>query len=298
MSHPEFSADRWQQKLTPTVVDHPEALERFLLTDSPINVVAAEYYRHLAIKNGVDLGASVPVDRFVFGRGEPFHRHLSKVNGLPYRPRGKPWPQDSDGKPMVFLVQFCFADSRDVVDDLPGDVLLVFVRAYGEPHALPLLNSLVFEWYPLKMSNLTDDVPSPPFTFPRCYGERNRSVDYTEEPKAIDSISRVVPLAAFPNNEFARHLVFKNITCYPRMKIGGSPYYYKPPEDSSRGRYLGGFAGVNLVFDCPFPFVNESAPLGLRESIAAEYYLNFRDGCYVNLFLLENGTVDWYIDFA
>jgi hypothetical protein len=58
-----------------------------ILCDSPISVVAVEHYRAKAAASG-DLGPSVPVDKFVFGKGEPPQRHLTKVNGLPYRPAG------------------------------------------------------------------------------------------------------------------------------------------------------------------------------------------------------------------
>ena len=53
---------------------------------------------------------------------------VTKVAGLPYRAAGLPWPLTDDGRPMTFLAQFCFEESRDLVGKLPGDVLLIFAE--------------------------------------------------------------------------------------------------------------------------------------------------------------------------
>ena len=146
MSHPEFDLDHWRTTLMPDsrVQSEPSLppLQDALFSDSPISVVIAEHYRRLAIAGGAALGPRLPVDRFVFGRGEPAERHLTKVNGLPYRPRSRPWPHDFTGRPMTFLAQLSFVDSSDHMNPLPGDVMLIFMRtmrAHLVPMILPLL---------------------------------------------------------------------------------------------------------------------------------------------------------------
>src|SRR5262249_20248728 len=143
-----------------------------------------------------DLGLSVTVDRFVFAKGEPPEQHQTRINGLPYRPANAPWPHDEDGKPLVFFAQFYFGDSRDHVANLPGDVLVIFVRqcrtitdmilpAFGYP--------LAFEWYSLglhQVCSASECIPSP-FGFPVCYGVRHRSVDFLEESN-VNIFERIV----------------------------------------------------------------------------------------------------------
>ena len=76
--------------------------------------------------------------------GEPTDRHVTKIGGLPYRPAKMPWPTGQDGTPMSFLAQINFANSKDLVGELPGDVLLVFT-----PDSDGFIESLSFEWQPL-----------------------------------------------------------------------------------------------------------------------------------------------------
>ena len=51
---------------------------------------------------------------------------MTRVGGLPWLPKSVRWPTVSR-RPATFLCQFDFRDSRDLVGDLPGDLLLVFV---------------------------------------------------------------------------------------------------------------------------------------------------------------------------
>ncbi len=74
--------------------------------------------------------ARSPTDQIFFTTGEPAERSVTEVAGLPYRAAGLPRPRTDDGRPMTLLAQFCFAESRDLVGKLPGDVLLIF----GEDH--------------------------------------------------------------------------------------------------------------------------------------------------------------------
>lgn len=80
-----------------------------------------------------ELGTPTPADIVLWSLGEPDDRAVTKVGGLPYMPCDMRWPLDGDGQPMKFLAQFCFADSTDLVgDDLPGDILLLFVAGDGD----------------------------------------------------------------------------------------------------------------------------------------------------------------------
>jgi hypothetical protein len=63
---------------------------------------------------------------------------------------------------MVFFGQVCFADSRDLVGPLPGDVLLIFTQ---DEHDHTSGEDLHYEWYPLGIEGLVTeaDVPETPW---------------------------------------------------------------------------------------------------------------------------------------
>jgi hypothetical protein len=93
----------------------------------------------------------VPTDVFVWRAGEPTQRAVTKIAGLPYRPAGRPLPLAPSGEPLTFVTQICFADSRELVPPLPGDVLLIFATGKPSPRrddgfALDWGTGLTFEW--------------------------------------------------------------------------------------------------------------------------------------------------------
>ena len=109
---------------------------------SPFSIAIVEQLRAEGLAN--KKYKTVQTDVMVFAKGEPEKREMTKVGGLPYWPVTKPWPTTTDGSPMTFVGQFCFADSRDLVGDLPGEVLLVFIdgkRMFED--------SVRFEWMSL-----------------------------------------------------------------------------------------------------------------------------------------------------
>jgi hypothetical protein len=98
--------------------------------------------------------ARSPTDQIFFIAAEPADRSVTKVAGLPYRAAGLPWPRTDDGRPMTFLAQFCFAESRDLVGKLPGDLLLIFAEGRDAYLPDPYDSSLRFEWHPLGVRDL------------------------------------------------------------------------------------------------------------------------------------------------
>ncbi len=93
----------------------------------PYDIAVLEQLRDEAFATRPDLERE-PTDVFVWSLGEPEQRAVTKISGLPYREAGKPWPHSRSGTPMNFVAQFCFADSRDIIPKLPGDLLLIFVE--------------------------------------------------------------------------------------------------------------------------------------------------------------------------
>lgn len=219
----------------------------------------------------------IPIDVFVFARGEPEHRHVTKIGGMPYRPSDEPWPTckgPSDpslaeivppaGAPMTFLAQFCFEGSRDITGDLPGDVLLVFTEddTYEtEPH---------FEWYPLGLSDLVSQsqIPYQTSPFVTCFGHicRLHEPDYPTQ--------RWLDFAA--------------------TKIGGSPaFIHGDPE--SPDQFLCQLSSMQPTCERPYPWIDRESPISVDEHFAGDYSeMQARQLCMVDmgnlyLFLDNNG---------
>jgi Domain of unknown function (DUF1963) len=134
----------------------------------------------------------VPTDVCVWRAGEPARREVTKIAGLPFRRAGLPWPVAPSGEPLTFVAQFCFADSRDLVPPLPGDVLLIF--AAGEPSPRPDIrfqlkwgSGLSFEWTALGDFPLVDaaDIPLTPWPVLPCHSALHRMWDYQGVPPEI-----------------------------------------------------------------------------------------------------------------
>src|SRR5262249_29999625 len=116
--------------------DYPDetALERHIVLMQPHGEILIgpgslainEQLRAEAFADNHYRGARVATDVFVWQPGEPPNPATTKIGGIPYRSRSSPWPRDQAGKPVRFIAQLCFADSRDISGDLPGDVLLIF----------------------------------------------------------------------------------------------------------------------------------------------------------------------------
>ncbi|MFC1757610.1 DUF1963 domain-containing protein [Planctomycetota bacterium] len=179
--------------------------------------VTEQFWRQRRQSTGIE------TDVFVFARGEPDHRHVTKIGGLPYRPANEPWPTCSGapegtapdlveyfqprGTPMSFLAQFSFVGSSDIVGNLPGDILLIFTE--GDTFG----TDLHFEWYSSNLTNLIapNQVPEGRSPFNPSYGYICR----LQEPKALSD-----------GRQFAS-----------ATKIGGNPDFIQP-ESQLPGKFI------------------------------------------------------------
>lgn len=149
--------------------------------DSPCKIALREQQVREMRSKG-DLGPSVPADVFAWSfdgvREKPW---LTRIGGIPWRPKGKPWPCDENGIPLAFLGQICFVDSMDVLPcKLPGMIALIYGTASQGWISLDAGSAL--EWSPLKIAKPADlsDVPWTgmlPFEYT---GVIHRTVQYTD----------------------------------------------------------------------------------------------------------------------
>jgi hypothetical protein len=241
------------------------------------------------------LGPSLPTDVFVLGIGEPKQRDVTKIGGVPFRPAKLRWPSTTEG-PMTFLVQYQFAQSKDIVGDVPGDVLLVFTT---ERHLYAEAPCFRFEWHSSEIDELVkfSDVPRSGLEFVSCFGVRHRTVDYLDDSRALRAIESVVTdknLTA-DDGELSNRRAYRN----NGLKIGGAPFWLNeddPRLSSIKGRFLCSLTHVCPYAEIPYPWINVPSPLPLNVP-AADEWLYWFDGFTLNFFIEKNGRVRFYAQF-
>jgi len=192
---------------------------------------------------------ALPVDVFVFGKGEPDRRDCTKVGGAPYWPTDRRWPSRCDGLPYLFLAQFNFSDSTDILPDLPGSVLLLLTEDKEEWLWEP--DRIRFEWLPSGCQSLmaVEEARKLELSVSRgvFHGIIYRTEDYplSEEKASGSSVGGSYDLPVLNGT-----------------KIGGVPHFIQGGEDYS-GRFLCQLGSIQAVPEVPYPWVNRPEPLSL-----------------------------------
>jgi hypothetical protein len=202
---------------------------------TPFEVALRENQLHI-VQSELDLGPKIPAHYLLYGSGEPETREQSRIGGLPYRPRGLPWPLDEQGRPDEFVCQIDFSDSRSLVPELPGEIMLLFALEEG-------MGPFTLEWYPTGLSELITarDFPRFDFTFPMLQNEAvfcylYETCDFPEAKARIQG-TRFESWRSFD---------------YPcGSKIGG--YWKAAPHGS---QHIFTLESIRLIYGEPYPFVN------------------------------------------
>jgi hypothetical protein len=215
------------------------------LITSPHDLFSVE---HLRSRHELRIGRAIPTDVFVFGKGGPPRPDLTQVGGTPYWPRDREWPETEQSVPYLFLAQVNFTDSKDLFNDLPADVLLIFVK--DRESFLYQANQFHFVWLPSGLQSISKAdfaeslkaIDSGPF-----YGAIYRSADYPDALRRIDGIS-------------VRESY--NLPILTGTKIGGKPHFIQGGS-GAKGEFLCQIGSIQAAPERPFPWVNSSAPLEL-----------------------------------
>ena len=286
-----FDADRWIREF-PLESLQGQIMGSLIGCAGPAGMAADEQIR-VAVRASGFCGTSVPVDAFVWAKGEPPDRHVTKFGGLPYRAAGVDWPWQY-GEPTTFLAQVYFGDSRDIVGETPGDVLLVFVPPDVDAGA-----TFVFEWQNLGLSNLVaqDHLPKPGFEFATCYGVRHRTLDYSEM-IPDDAVRTVVsPKWAGAESEGRFDEFALQLSRLPHTKIGGLAPFPWPSwreELKSKGTLLATLTSTVTMPGIRYPWLNVEQPLSMSEAMLnARNSVMIMNGFVFALFLLPDGEVEW-----
>jgi hypothetical protein len=235
---------------------------------SPYHMAVVEQLRHEVADETAE-SERVPTDVFVFAKGEPTDRRSTKIGGIPFWPKKLNWPRDNTNKPLRFVAQFSFADSRFLFDDLPGDLLAIFGESGGRSP-----RSLEFNWI-----QSGDGPPVGPKEIPHVegvflplYGVLHRTYDYVDDQPAYSRYHRSYLLSQVEGT-----------------KIGGNPRWIQGDEELP-GRYLCTLGSILPESGRPFPYVNQKNPIGFSEQHDRRL-LMWGDVGNVHLFLQQNGEI-------
>lgn len=183
---------------------------------------------------------------------------------------------DEEFPKLRFMAQFNFSDSKDIVGELPGDVLLLFGREPSESRYIDY-----YEWHSLGLTNLVEpqDVPTEGYCDSSeqvvCYGERYRTCDYPD----------VNDLENTEEWTFCRSPFRLKTT-----RIGGVPYRPQDNADPNMpGKLLCVLDGFQVLSRHPWPMLN------LEDS--GEYkgehsYIDCSGSLYI--YIAEDGSLTWY----
>ena len=278
-----FDVDAWLWRfpLSPTFPQNggPGLFSAEMIT-GPSQICNNEQLRR-ALTNQYDWGPPVPMDVFVMSKGEPERRDVTKIAGLPYRPADAPWPSKPSGEPLAFLGQFNFTDSRDIIGETPGDVLLVFgddVDFHNEPKH--------FEWQPLGLSDLAmlDQLSPNARKIAPCFGNRCRTANY---PEAVPKFKGRYPLL-----DGLEVWSPYWIPMYQATQIGRAPYFIPEEDDSLPGSPLCTISSVQPDQHARYPWVNVSEPLNPPDKwmFGGDELMIGDAGC-IYIFMDDDGTV-------
>lgn len=245
---------------------------------SPSDLAAWEVLRKRHSINDPD---SIPCDLFVWGTGTPPDRRLTRVGGVPWLPKRIPWPV-IDGVVLSFLCQFDFRDSLDLVGELPGDLLLVFVA--DENTCLRSdIGRMRFVWVTAAETDVIETAPKPtrPFKHVCAWGVRHRSAD-------------------MPNRwTCAYEIPDERLWMLPVLwgtKIGGVPYNSQQNLRAVPAGYLCQLVSIQPSSRTQWPWVDREQSLdeGSRKGGigADENCLMIGDMGELTLFLRSDGSID------
>ncbi|MBX3475915.1 MAG: DUF1963 domain-containing protein [Planctomycetes bacterium] len=167
---------------------------------------------------------AVATDVFVFAVGEPPNPAATKFGGVPYWPSNRDWPETGDGQPAEFIGQINFRDSRDILPELPGDLLI----AFGNDPWLEQPELMQFVWL-----DTSKDLPSHKgranSNYLPVYGQIMRTWDHPE------------------------------FFTWDATKVSGLPKWIQE-DPQLPGRFLAVLNSVSGWSDKPWPFVNQEHP--------------------------------------
>lgn len=266
---------------------HPNLQLGGMRINSPFHIAVVEQLREESLA-GKYLENKISTDVFVWNIGEPSRREITKIGGLPYRASTQEWLYSKSGRPLTFIAQVCFADSKELIGTLPGDILLIFGETgkYGVDWDDDEQSSFVFEWVSIGDFALVgdSDIPETVWKPLPVYGSIFRTYDYPD-----------------CDEYFNQHNYPSFLSVLEATKINGVPVWIQDTAELS-GRFLCSIASIEPAISGkhggikikPFPYINRPEPIEFYEWYNS-HAVRWGDMGVLNIFLDENGKVSWDI---
>lgn len=171
MIHERFDIDQWVNAFPLRRINETTDISTGLT--GPLPIAYVEQIRSKVKKIGGDLGKPVPVDLCVWKAGDAKRREATKIGGVPYWPASEAWPTFARREPYTFVAQFCFADSKDILPKLPGDILSILAVE-------PDYADFELRWFNLSNQELlpASKVPAPLWAIRPCHAFLYRTAEY------------------------------------------------------------------------------------------------------------------------
>jgi hypothetical protein len=211
----------------------------------------------------------------------------TQFGGIPYRPRGLPWPTfRPTGQPMQFVAQFRFDRAKPQFSHLPGDLLLFFIAELSALASNLPEEAYRFEWFELPFQRETSPQPE---TWNGHTGLSYSTFDAGSESALTAAnafLQQYVPDWT-PRPYLAPHLIR-----FPGIKTGGAPPFRDPRIAIPADSYLLSMctSGPGPVEE-PYPWIDRPTPTSLAEAtkwlfdplVSDRDCINARDGFLLNL---------------
>lgn len=245
---------------------------------SPMDIVQRERLLKQILPD-LDIGNPVQVDSLIFAYGEPEERHVTKIGGLPYWSKEKPWPIDSNGVKMEFMAQINFCNSLDIIPKIPSTLLSVFISGDGDS-----INEYKFEWQTVNpATELIDQSYLPEIEYPLVVSPVfgvNCRVYESDNAKPLNTII---------------HDDWKDITHIRGSKIGGKPrYFYEDSTSEMPGEYLCSLHSLRHPTNIPWTFINIEEPL--TPEMIGGVGLHGGFGCHDSIMFGDQGTLFIFVE--
>lgn len=186
----------------------------------------------------------IPTAAFVFAKGEPPDRRMTKLGGLPFRRADRAWPRGDRGQSLSFVGQLNLTDIPSDYPPLPSEILLVF----ADPEDPLDVGSIRFEWVGMDLSGpLAHDAPG--HKFAPVFGIMHKTWDILVLDEA--ELGRI--------DEYRRSWLLLELQ---GTKIAGSPSWIQndeTPDDECI--FIGALGSISRAPGKPWPWVNVEEPI-------------------------------------
>jgi hypothetical protein len=221
--------------------DHVKLLEpRPEMVVGPEQATVNLLLREERLPRASTLGEKAPTDVFVYAVGEPRHPAATKYGGRAYVRRGAAWPSNADGRPLTFVGQLCFADSRDLARDLMYDGISMFVDG-GDP----AFDAHHYAFYSIGDDMEAVDPPAEARLAPSAESYHGRRLRTFDLPDLVDS--------DLEERDGGVGAVWHG------TKIGGVAPLIQPHMPNP-GRFIGAFGSIKIDPGMPWRFVGREEP--------------------------------------